>query len=74
MKVTIGIRGGARELHLEINQTEDELAHLVTTSQQDGSVLQLTSSKGHQVMVPAAALGYVLIDTEEPHQVGFNLG
>jgi hypothetical protein len=73
MNVSIGIRGAARELQFELDLTEEELFAQVESAQSSHSVLTLTDAKGQRALIPADALGYVLIAPDEPRRVGFAL-
>ena len=73
MNVSIGIRGAARELQLDIDLTEEELFSRVEAAAKDGGVLTLVDSKGQRALVPAEAIGFVLVAPESPRKVGFAL-
>ena len=73
MNVSIGIRGAARELQLELDMTEEDLFSRVEAATKDGGVLTLTDAKGQQALVPARAIGFVLIAPDSPRRVGFAL-
>lgn len=74
MNVSIGIRGAARELQLELDLTEEELFSRVEASTKEGGLLTLVDSKGQQALVPAEAIGFVLVAPDTPRRVGFALG
>ncbi|MDN6428370.1 MAG: DUF3107 domain-containing protein [Propionibacterium sp.] len=73
MNVSIGIRGAARELQLDIDLTEEELFSRVEAAAKDHGVLTLVDSKGQRALVPAEAIGFVLVAPESPRKVGFAL-
>jgi len=73
MNVSIGIRGAARELQLELDLTEDDLFTQVESAQSSHAVLSLTDKQGQRVLVPADALGFVLVAPDKPRHVGFAL-
>lgn len=73
MNVSIGIRGAARELQLELDLPEDDLFTRVEEITSSGGVLTLTDTKGERVLVPADAIGFVLVAPDQPRRVGFAL-
>ncbi len=70
MEVKIGVQNVARELVVETDSSAKEVAELVAAAVK-GETLTLTDSKGRQIVVPSAALGYVEIGVEEQRRVGF---
>lgn len=73
MEITIGIRDVPRELTLETSSTTEAITTSVTEAIEKGETLVLADSRGGQLIVPAAALGYVRLGTEEPRRVGFDV-
>ncbi len=73
MNVSIGVRGAARELQLDLDLTEDDLFAQVESAGASHSVLSLTDKHGQRVLIPADALGYVLVAPDQPRHVGFAL-
>ncbi|GIJ00375.1 uncharacterized protein DUF3107 [Sediminihabitans luteus] len=71
MEVTIGVQNLGRELVVETDDTAEAVAAAVGSALADGTVLQLTDTKGRRVIVPASALGYVEIGAETQRRVGF---
>lgn len=77
MEITIGIQHVARELSLEVDQTAEAVTKAINDAlakhaKGDGAAaLSLTDTKGRQVVVPAASLGYIEIGGQIPHPVGF---
>jgi hypothetical protein len=71
VEVKIGVQNVAREITLESEQTPEEVAALVADAFVKGGSLQLTDDKGRVVLVPVAAVGYVLVDSAEKGKVGF---
>ncbi|WP_353827272.1 DUF3107 domain-containing protein [Agromyces sp. SYSU T0242] len=72
MDLRIGIQNSPRELSLETSQTAAEVEQAVAAALDGQSpVLRLTDSKGAVFMVPAAALAFVEIGTEEARKIGF---
>lgn len=73
MDITIGIQHVARELTLEVNEDPATLAGRVADALRAGAPLTVEDAKGQIVMVPAAALGYLIVGSQEPRRVGFGL-
>ena len=72
MDLRIGIQNSPRELSFETSQTAAEVEQAVAAALSGQSpVLRLTDSKGTIYVVPAAALAYVEIGTEEARRIGF---
>ncbi|HEU4465524.1 MAG TPA: DUF3107 domain-containing protein [Agromyces sp.] len=72
MDLRIGIQNSPRELSFETSQTAAEVEQAVAAALSGQSpVLRLTDSKGTVYVVPAAALAYVEIGTEEARRIGF---
>ncbi|MFE5673137.1 DUF3107 domain-containing protein [Agromyces sp. NPDC056523] len=72
MDLRIGIQNSPRELSFETSQTAAEVEQAVAAALSGQSpVLRLSDSKGTIYVVPAAALAYVEIGTEEARRIGF---
>ncbi len=72
MDVRIGIQNSPRELSFETSQTAAEVQKAVATALAGQSaLLELTDEKGTMYVVPASALAYVEIGSEESRRVGF---
>lgn len=71
MEVKIGIQNVNREIILDSSENADAIAELVAKAMSDGAELRLKDSKGRQVIVPTAVLGYVEIGAEETRRMGF---
>ena len=71
MEIRIGVQHVAREVVLESEQSAEEVRALVDAALAGGSVLSLTDAKGRQVVVPAAALGFVEIGAKKTGPLGF---
>jgi uncharacterized protein DUF3107 len=70
--VRIGIQNSPRELSFETSQTAAEVQKAVATALAGQSaLLELTDEKGTMYVVPASALAYVEIGSEESRRVGF---
>lgn len=73
MDVSIGIRNVARELTLELDDDAQSLTTAISAALKAGGPVVLTDTKGKTLMVPAEALGYVLMGDPEARRVGFAL-
>lgn len=72
MEVKIGVKGAARELVLESQQTADEVVAAVRAAlAEDDGVLALADDRGRQVLVPADKLAFVEIGEPVERRVGF---
>jgi hypothetical protein len=70
--VRIGIQNSPRELSFETSQSAAEVEQAVASALAGQStVLKLSDDKGAVYVVPAAALAYVEIGSEESRRVGF---
>ncbi|MCS4483978.1 DUF3107 domain-containing protein [Gleimia sp. 6138-11-ORH1] len=74
MVVTIGVAGCTRELRLDLDLNVEELHSLVETALSEKTPVRLQETSGNVVIIPAAALGYVLVTEEKPRPVGFTVG
>ncbi|MCP2264977.1 DUF3107 domain-containing protein [Promicromonospora thailandica] len=70
MDVTIGVQNLTREVTVETEQTAADVAAAVKKALAGGP-LELTDSRGRQVIIPGSAIGYVEIGSEEQRKVGF---
>ncbi len=73
MDVSIGIRNVARELTLELDATPADVTETVTAAVSAGEALTLSDARGRTIVVPADALGYVIVGDGEERRVGFAL-
>lgn len=72
MDVRIGIQNSPRELAFETSQSAAEVEQAVASALAGQSpVLKLSDDKGAVYVVPASALAYVEIGSEESRRVGF---
>ena len=71
MHITIGIRGIASPLTIETDLTEENIRSAVQHAAQQETPLELTSTDGEHLIIPARSLGFVKIDKEEQRRVGF---
>ncbi|MCK0111094.1 DUF3107 domain-containing protein [Ornithinimicrobium sp. F0845] len=71
MEVRIGVKQVSREVVIESSQKPEEVQEIVSAALRDGGTLELADAKGHKVVVPVDAVGYVEIGVEEAGRVGF---
>ncbi|GAA2028082.1 DUF3107 domain-containing protein [Agromyces tropicus] len=72
MDLRIGIQNSPREITFETSHTAAEVEQAVSAALSGQSpVLRLADSKGTVYVVPAAALAYVEIGSEEARKIGF---
>ncbi len=70
--ITIGMRDVARELVLESDLSSEAVTKLVLKALENDAPIELADAKGRKVIVPAAALGYVELGSDEQRRVGFH--
>ncbi|QCU77710.1 DUF3107 domain-containing protein [Citricoccus sp. SGAir0253] len=71
MEIRIGVQNVAREVVIESDASNEDVARLVSDALAEGGPLRLKDTKGRVVLVPANIIGYVEIGTESARPVGF---
>ncbi len=71
MEIRIGVQNVAREVVIESDASNEDVARLVSDALADGGTLRLKDTKGRLVLIPAGIIGYVEIGTEAARPVGF---
>ena len=71
MEITIGVQNVPRELVLETDATAESVTKSVRKALEAGTVIELTDTRGRQILVPAANIGYIEIG-DETRRVGFH--
>lgn len=72
MEIRIGVRDVAREVVVESEEEADQVLEVVRAALTEGTpMLELSDSRGGQVLVPTAALGYLQVGVGEKGRVGF---
>ena len=72
MEVRIGVKGAARELALDSNQSADDIQKAVDAALKDGTpTVTFTDEKGKRIVVASDKLAYVEIAESEGRRVGF---
>ncbi|MFM9151564.1 MAG: DUF3107 domain-containing protein [Candidatus Planktophila sp.] len=69
--VRIAVTDTSSELAFECELNPSEIKKAVTTALAENTPLTLTDIRGHEIMVPAARIGYVEIGQPTERRVGF---
>ena len=72
MEIKIGVKQTQREITLETDEDAKALAARIEEKIQSEGLLTFTDTKGRQVFVPSASLGYLEIGAETSRRVGFS--
>lgn len=70
-QVRIAVSDVSSELSFECPSSPDEIKSAVAAALSAGSPLILTDVRGHQIVVPAAKIGYIEIGEPVERRVGF---
>lgn len=73
MEITIGIQNVARELNAEVDEEPAALSSRAAEAIRAGEPLTLEDTKGQTILVPAGALGYLIVGSEVERRVGFGI-
>lgn len=71
MEIKIGVQNLAREVVVEIDESPEDLKEQFRAALADNAVLELTDTKGNQVVIAAGAVAYIEIGTPNARPVGF---
>ena len=71
MEIKIGIQSVPRELVLETNSSQEEVAAALEDAVAKHGVFALLDAKGGRVLVPADKIAYVEFGGNEQRRVGF---
>ncbi len=71
MEVKIAVQNVAREVEIDADGTAAEITQEVLAALDGGGLLTLRDAKGRQVLVPAAAIGWVQLGETDKSRVGF---
>jgi hypothetical protein len=72
MEVRIGVKGAARELVLDSNQSADEIEKTVAAALKDEApTISLADEKGRRIVVATEKFAYIEIAESEGRRVGF---
>lgn len=70
MEITIGVQNVPRELVVETDATAESVTKQVRKALETGTLIEITDTRGRQILVPAANVGYIEIG-DETRRVGF---
>ena len=70
MNIIVGLKSNPRELTLDVELSEEELFAQVRESLTQNTPLLLADSKGQRTLIPAHALSFVQVSSEQPRRVG----
>ena len=70
-QVRIAVSDVASELSFECPSTPEEIKALAASALSGGTPLILTDIRGHEILVPAAKIGYIEIGQPIERRVGF---
>jgi Protein of unknown function (DUF3107) len=71
VEVKIGVQSIPRELVIETDSGEEEVAGALAGAVSEGGLFVLRDGKGGSVLVPADKIGYVELTGSEQRRVGF---
>jgi hypothetical protein len=72
MEIKIGVKQTQREITLETDEDAKALTARIEEKLQSDGLLSFADTKGRQIFVPAASLGYIELGTETARRVGFS--
>ena len=72
MEIKIGVKQTQREIIVETDEDAKALVARIEEKVQSEGLLTFTDTKGRQVFVPSASLGYLEIGAETSRRVGFS--
>jgi Protein of unknown function (DUF3107) len=73
VEVTIGVQNVTRELSVETESDTATVTAAIEAALQPGGVLRLRDSRGRDVFVPGAVIGWIQIGEPEKGRVGFGI-
>lgn len=71
MDIRIGMMNTGRELNFAADETAEAISAKVGEALSAGTTLTLADAKGSTYIVPAAALAYIEIGSQDVRKVGF---
>ena len=73
MNIIVGFASNSRELTLDVDMSEEQLFAQVNDALAHNTPLVLADSKGQRTLIPAHALAFIQVSSEQPRRVGFAL-
>ncbi|HCN39430.1 DUF3107 domain-containing protein [Rothia sp. (in: high G+C Gram-positive bacteria)] len=74
MEIKIGVLNVPTQIVIDSDETVADIKAKVADALAQGSILELTDSKGTTTLVPAAQIGFVEIGAESKRRIGFGIG
>lgn len=74
MEIKIGVLNVPTQVVVDSDETAADIKAKVADALAQGSILELTDSKGVTTLVPAAQIGFVEIGAESKRRIGFGIG
>lgn len=74
MEIKIGVLNVPTQIVIDSDETAADIKAKVADALAQGSILELTDSKGTTTLVPAAQIGFVEIGAESKRRIGFGIG
>lgn len=74
MEIKIGVLNVPTQIVIDSDETATDIKAKVADALAQGSILELTDSKGATTLVPAAQIGFVEIGVESKRRIGFGIG
>ncbi len=71
MEIKIGVVETPKEISVDSDESADTITKAVQTAIKDGTLLQLTDSRGRTFLVPSEKIAYVEIGPSSSRKVGF---
>lgn len=71
MDIELGIQNVARPVNFSTDESAEKISEIIAQAVSQGTMINLTDSKGRHILVPGTALGYATIGSETRHAVGF---
>ncbi|PJM73687.1 ATP-binding protein [Bifidobacterium primatium] len=71
MDVEIGIQNVARPVSFVTDKSADEISDAIAAAVADGTVVDVTDTKGRRIVVPGKVIGYAIVGSDTTHPVGF---
>jgi len=74
VEIKIGVLNVPTQVVVDSDETAADIKAKVADALAQGSILELTDSKGVTTLVPAAQIGFVEIGAESKRRIGFGIG
>lgn len=75
MNISLGLKGVAKTLELEVAMDADQIkATLQAALDKPEELLSLTNKQSQQVLINPRLIAYCQINEEQPQRVGFGIG